>query len=1050
MRKILLLLAMFMGFSFLAFSQTGTVTGTILDETAAPVPFATVSIKGSTTGVSADADGNFSIKASQGSTLVISATGYSTEEMIINGPTVNVVLKKGEGQVIDEVVVTALGIKRSERSLGYSSTQINADNITNTGNRSALNALQGKVPGVEINSASGAPGASTRIIMRGFSSLGGSNQPLFVVDGIPISNGQIGSTDLNGGLDFGNRGNDINPNDIESINILQGGSASVLYGSRAASGVVIITTKNGSKSNGKASVDIASATTFETPLRLPFMQNEFGQGWYNRTTAEGGDLQENGSWGPRFDGVNRPWGFVVDNQQLIKPYSALESNVRDFFSVGSTLNNSISVKNGDENKSYYISYGNILADGIMPTDADSYKRNNVALRGNTKFLKIFNASASVNYIKKSSKFVLTGQDQSVLDGLWQAPRDISFVDQEDYNNKFYNVNNYYTLYAQNPYYVLNEHGNRFNENRVFGNLTIDANVTSWLTATFRTGNDVASSTSKSWRAITTSSRSSSNNDVGRVSESSYFTSEFNTDFFLNIKPTINPDFTLDAIVGHNFNQRDARTHLSQVIGLDIPGFYTLSNSSATPTTSATLSKRRLVGLYASANLGFKNILFLNITGRNDWSSTLPAVNRSFFYPGASLSFLFSELLNRKDILSYGKLRLGAARTGKDADPYQVFAVLNQANFTDGYRTFNFPLAGGINGFSVSNLIGNPSLQPEMSTDYEIGTDLKFFRNRIGLNFTVYNKVITNLIWSSTIPSSTGFTAQTQNLGKITNKGVEIGFNVVPVQNDDWNWDIFVNYSRNRNELVELVEGLDQISLGGTGSIGFVARPGNPLGLFEGTVVETDPQGRTVVDAQGLPVFKAEKQPLGSSQNKFRVGGGTSLSYKNWSMRLVADYRNGGIMYSRTAEMMYFTGNAIQTTYNDRQPFIIPNSVRKVGDSYVENTTPIAGFDHNFNSYFNQTYNAGVGSSYVLMSKTFFKLREFSLYYSFPKSLISRSLIKSVDLGIIGTNLLLWTPESNPFTDPEQTTFGNDKEADYGDFGATPTTKSIGFNLKIGF
>ncbi|MCD2425731.1 SusC/RagA family TonB-linked outer membrane protein [Niabella pedocola] len=1049
MRKLVLLLAL-VTCSMLVFAQTRTITGTVKDESGNVIPFATVSEKGAKNAVSADADGNFTMHVKDGATITISAAGFNSVDKSTLENLKEIVLNKEGKETIEEVVVTAVGVRRAERSLGYASTQVNAEELTATGNRSALNALQGKVPGVEITSGSGAPGASTRIIMRGFSSLGGSNQPLFVVDGVPVSNGQVGSTDLNGGLDFGNRGNDINPNDIESINILQGGSATALYGSRAASGVVLITTKNGSKSNGKASVDIASATSFETPLRLPFMQNEFGQGWYNRSTAEGGDLAENGSWGPRFDGVNRPWGFVVDNQQLVKPFSALKTNVRDFFEVGKTLNNSIAIKNGDENKSYYVSYGNILADGIMPTDADSYKRHNVALRGNTKFLKIFNASASVNYVNKSSKFVLTGQDQSVLDGLWQAPRDISFVDQKDYHNKFYNVDNYYTLYAQNPYYVLNEHGNRFEENRVFGNLSLDAKVTPWLTATFKAGNDVSGSTSKSWRAITKSARSASNDDVGRVTESSYSSSEFNTDFFLNIKPTINHDLTLDAIVGHNFNQRDARTHSSQVIGLDIPFFYSLSNSSATPSTSATLSKRRLVGVYGSANLGFKNMLFLNITGRNDWSSTLPASNRSFFYPGASLSFVFSELLQNKDVLSFGKIRMGAARTGKDADPYQIFAVLNQTALTDGYRGFNFPLAGGINGFTVSNLIGNQALQPEISTDYEIGTDLKFLKNRIGLNFTAYNKIITNLIWTSTIPSSTGFTAQTQNLGKITNKGVEIALNLVPVQTNDWNWEVFANYSRNKNKLEELVAGLDQISLGGTGSIGFVARPGYPLGLFEGTVVETDPQGRVVVNAQGLPNMKAEKEVLGSSQNKFRIGGGTTLSYKNWSMRLVGDYRNGGLMYSRTAEMMYFTGNAIQTTFNDRQPFIVPNSVQKVGNAYVENTTPIAGFDHNLNAYFNQTNNAGVGSSYVLMSKTFFKLREFSLYYSFPKEWISRSFIRSVDLGLIGTNLLLWTPTSNPFTDPEQTTFGNDMAADYGDYGAAPTTRSIGFNLKLGF
>jgi TonB-linked SusC/RagA family outer membrane protein len=959
-----------------------------------------------------------------------------------------VVRLQSDAEELEEVIVTAIGIKRSEKALGYAAATVGASDITATGNRSAFNALQGKIAGVEITSASGAPGSSTRVIMRGFSSLGGSNQPLYVVDGVPISNSQIGSSSLNGGMDFGNRANDINPDDIESMTILKGGSATALYGSRAGSGVIIITTKNGSQAKNKPRVDVSSTTSFETPLRLPVMQNEFGQGWYNRD--EYYDLQENGSWGPRFDGEIRKWGFVVDNQQQIKPYSALEDNVKDFFDTGTTLNNSVAISNGDENKSYYLSYGNISSNGIMPTDADSYKRNNIALRGSSKFLNIFTASGSLNYIRKDTKFVPTGQDQSVLDGIWQNARDISIVDMMDYNNKFNNVDNYYTVYAQNPYYVLNEHGTRFNENRIFGNISLDAQINSWLTATFRAGTDVSNSNLKTWRAITDSKRADYNDEVGRVAEYSYYSSELNTDFLLSANKNFGDDISVNAILGHNMNMRDTRNMSAEVIGLDIPNFYNLANSSATPAVSGTISSRRLVGVYGSLDFGYKNYLFVNLSARNDWSSTLPADNKSFFYPGASLSLIFTELMDKNDILSYGKIRGGIAQTGKDADPYQIYAVLAQTSHTDGYRTLEYPLAGGVNGFSVSNLIGNDKLQPEISTDKEIGLDLKFLNNKFGLDVTLYDKTITNLIWTSTIPVTTGFTAQTQNLGKITNKGIEVNVNYTPIKTRDLEWQIFANFSKNSNMLVELTEGLDQISLGGTSSVSFVARPGYELGLFEGTVPATDPQGRVVVDAQGLPVFKDTKEVLGSSQNKFRIGGGTSLSYKGFDIRASFDYRNGGLMYSRTAEMMYFTGNAPQTTYNDRQPFIIPNSVVKVGNNYVENTTPIAGFDHNMNSYYNQTYNAGIGGAYTLIDKTFFKLREVSIAYSLPKDLLKGTFINKVDIALVGNNLFLWTPDSNLFVDPELTTFGNDLEADYGDYGATPSTRSIGFNVKLSF
>lgn len=1054
MRKLRFLLAcLFLVGVGLVNAQTKSISGKVNSaEDGQPIIGATVKVKGTTIGTVTNTVGEFKINLPENAkTITVGYVGMQAVE--VEAKDGMVITMQPDALMIDEVVVTAIGIKRSQKALGYSATQVTSADITATGNRSAFNALQGKVAGVEITSASGSPGASTRVIMRGFSSLGGSNQPLYVIDGVPVSNGQIGSTSINGGMDFGNRANDINPEDIESMTILKGGSATALYGSRAASGVIVITTKNGAKSNNKAKVEITSTTTFDSPLRLPYMQNEFGQGWYDRGGGTA-DLQENGSWGPRFDGKLRKWGFVVDDQQNVKPYVALPTNVKDFFDTGLTLNNSISVSNGDENKSYYLSYGNVTADGIMPTSADSYKRNNLSMRGSTKFLKIFTASASLNYIRKDTKFVPTGQDQAVLDGLWQSARDISIVDQKDYMNKFNNTDNYFTVFAQNPYFVLNEHGNKFGENRTFGNVNLEAKITPWLTAQVKVGGDVASSTLKSWRAIIKGARAAYNDEKGQVNEDSYLTSELNTDFMLLINKNIYEDLTFNAVLGQNFNQRDSRSQGASVIGLSTPNFYNLSNSSATPSVYETLSKRRLVGLYGSVDLGFKNMLYLNVSARNDWSSTLPISNRSFFYPSVSGSFVFSELLDMKDIISFGKIRAGIAQTGKDADPYQIYDVLAQTTHTDGYRSLEYPLAGGVNGFSVSNLIGNPNLRPEISTDYEIGLDLKFFQNRLGLDVALYNKTVKDLIWTATLPVTTGFSAQTQNLGEISNKGIEISLNVVPIKTKDFEWNIFANFTKNNNLLVSLASGLDQISLGGTSSIGFVGRPGKELGLFEGTVPATDPQGHIIVNAQGLPTFKDTKEIIGSSQNKFRIGGGSSISYKGFNIRASFDYRNGGVMYSRTSEILYFTGNALQTTYNDRQPFIIPNSVQAVMVNgvmtYPENTVAIAGFSNTMNLYYNQSYNAGKGGSYALIDKTFFKLREVSISYSLPKSLLSKTFINSVDIALVGNNLLLWTPNSNQFVDPEMTTFGNDMAADFGDYGATPSTRSLGFNVKLGF
>ncbi|MCX6308913.1 MAG: TonB-dependent receptor, partial [Bacteroidia bacterium] len=472
----------------------------------------------------------------------------------------------------------------------------------------------------------------------------------------------------------------------------------------------------------------------------------------------------------------RKWGFVVDNQQLIKPYSALKTNISDFFDTGVTLNNNVAISNGDDKKSFYLSYGNITSDGIMPSNSDSYKRNNIALRGNVKLLDFLNASASLNYVRKDSKFVITGQDQSVLDALWQSPRDMSIVDQADYNNKFYNVDNFYNAYAQNPYYVLNEHGTQFGEDRVFGNIGLDAKLLPWLSASFKVGGDASNSTLKSWRAITDCVRYNYNDEVGRVAESSYYSSELNTDLMLTASKKINADIDVKAVVGTNFNDRQSRSMGTSVIGLDIPFYYNLANSSAAPTISADLSHRRLLGFYGSVDLSFKNYLFWNVSGRQDKSSTLPKENSAYFYPGTSLSFIFTELMEDKSILSYGKLRAGAGLTGKDAPMYVTASTLFQSSTSDGYRTLDFPLTNGtstVNGFTMSGTMGNNTLKPEMSKDLEIGMDLKFLDNRISTSISLYNKIITDLIFAIPIPASTGYTSQYQNIGRITNKGVEI-------------------------------------------------------------------------------------------------------------------------------------------------------------------------------------------------------------------------------------------------------------------------------------
>jgi hypothetical protein len=734
----------------------------------------------------------------------------------------------------------------------------------------------------------------------------------------------------------------------------------------------------------------------------------------------------------------------------------LPNNVRDFFDVGTSFDNSISIANSNEKSSYFFSYSNLNADGIFPTDADSYKRNTLSLRGSSKLENNFTSSGSLTYVKKQNKFVPTGQDQSVYDNIMQTPRDISIVDQEDYKGLWYNLDNYYNGYAANLYYVLNEHGNLFNEDRVFGNIGLDYKFNDWINVSWKIGSDIANSQLKEWRAITDYVRNDYNDDPGRVSEQTFFSREINSDLILNVNRNINEDIEFNGLFGWNVNQRNSKTLFAQVIGLDIPYFYHLSNSSATPSISETTMKRRLYGLYMSADFNYKKYLNLQINARNDWSSTLPENNRSFFYPGFNTALVFTELYPEiTPIIPYGKIRLGWAQTGNDANPYLIYSTFTQANYSDGYRGLDWPL-GGINALTVGNTIGNPNLKPEITSEFEIGTDLRFFNNRLGIDFTYYNKITTDLIYPVPLAYSSGYRFQTMNLGEISNKGIEVLLKGVPIKKTNFRWDISVNFSKNNNKLEKLNDALEKVDLGGTSRLGFVAIPGQPLGMFEGAVALTDGQGHIVVDASGLPIADPENKILGSSQYDWMAGVSSSLTYKNWSLSFSIDIRQGGLMYSRTKEIMYFAGTAPATTFNDRQPFIIPNSVQAIYDNtgniigYQENTVPISHENHTLYQYYDQTRGAGLFARQWLIDKSFIKLRQVVLTYTFPKKWLEKTPFGEASFSIIGRNLLLFTPDDNHFIDPELTTFGNDLNADYGEFSAAPTTRSIGASLRITF
>ncbi|GGG91661.1 SusC/RagA family TonB-linked outer membrane protein [Parapedobacter pyrenivorans] len=1041
-----------------AYAQDRRISGRVTAAAdGSPISGVSVFAVGTNVAAQTDEQGAFTINAPQAvMALEFRFLGYTTQRVDIGNQSVINVQLTEDAASLDEVVVTALGISRDAKSLGYSATKVDSEDITRTSPVSMFDGLQGKIAGANITSQSGAPGASTKVVLRGYSSISGNNQPLYVIDGVPVNNSTFGEAEpVNRSTDFGNNANDINPADIESINVLKGAGATSLYGSRAANGVIVITTKKGKA--GKISVDLNHSTTLSSILMLPRLQNTFGQGWSGIF-----DPIEQGSWGPRFDGANRLWGNTVDNARLVKPFVALENNIRDFYDTGAELNTNIAVSGGNEQSTFYLSYGNISSDGIVPTDADSYNRNTLSLRGSTKYEK-FNASGSINYVGRKAKFIATGQGTNtgatMFQELIQFPRDISIVDGKDYEAKFYDINTFYTPYAQNPYFVLNENGNDFNSDRVYGNAEVGYEFANWLSSTVRVGGDFTNSRLKDWQAINrpdgNSPNASRQPDVGGVMEEARYFGEFNTDVLLNFNAPINEDFTFDGLLGWNYNQRETRVQTSAITNLTVPEFYNLSNSSAPPTSSADYTKRRLFGAYAQANFGFRDYLFLSLNARNDWSSTLPMGKNSFFYPAANLSLVLTDLApSLKDNgISFAKLRASLGQTGNDAGVYLLSSLLTGGDVLLGFGNITFPL-GGVGSFEVANQIGNSALEPEITTEYELGADVRFLNNRVGFDFSYYNKRTDGQILPVPIAHTSGYGFLVMNFGLVENKGIELAVNVTPVKSDVFSWDLNYVFARNRNKVLELPEGLNEVVIASGYDIDFVAIKGQPLGVYKGPVEERDPNGNVVVNpSNGIPTQADDKEVFGNSQRDFTMGLTNTLRLNNWSLGFAFDYRKGGKFWSYTSQLTDFIGNSVRTTYNDRNPYIFPNSVNKITDSegnvsYVENTTPIDV--ENYYSLFNNGSTTQTESRRTVLDKTSLRLRDVTLSYAFSQTVASRIGLQGLSLTAFGRNLLLWVPAENGFIDPDVSTYNNDLRGDLGEFAGGPTTRSYGLSLRATF
>ncbi len=1063
-----------------------------------------VTEKGTPNGTITDFEGNYTLNLKdENATLIFTYIGFSDLEVAVEGRTqIDVTLE--EGVTLSEAVVTALNITRDEKSLGYAIQEVSGEDISAANGANFVSGLSGRAAGVQVVT-NGQTAGSASVVIRGMSSLSSNNQPLFIVDGIPINNDTDTRTSTNGvasnmHLDYGNGAAEINPDDVASISVLKGANATALYGSRAANGAIIITTKSGKGRKG-IGVEVSSKTTFETMLAGPEYQREYGQGknfdfafvdGYGSGTFDGVDE----SWGPRLDGrllpqhdsptanglrgadvhglnfVLGPSGVDLSRRGAIQatPFVDPGDPVEGFLETGHTLINNFSFFGSNDKGNFRVSYTNFDNKGMLPnTDLG---RNTLAFSADYNLSERLKVSAKANYIRSESDnrpvngygtesvmylFIWWGQNVGVgsLRDYWQ--RGLEGFQQYNYN---YN-------YHDNPYFTMFENTNSLSKDRLIGNVSATYSFTDDLSMMVRGGTDLFSEYRFIKRAYSTQRFPN-----GQYREDKINFRETNIDFLLSYNKQLTNDWYLSVNAGGNQMQRKNHFHSVSANKLLIPGVYSFTNADGPLVQSISRPEQQINSLYAFAQLGYKSMIYLDLTARNDWSSTLPEANNSYFYPSASVSAVLTEMFDipSSSVLSFAKLRLGWAQVGSDTDPYR----LSDPFFFGGTPWGNNATA------TPSNTLPNFDLKPEIQTSYEVGADVRFLNGRIGLDATYYNTVSTNQILAIDLPHSSGKTSRVINAGKIQNQGVELLLNLNPVKTSNgFNWNTMFNFGLNRNKVLELPDGVDQYIYGGNG-ITLVAEEGGSLGDMWGTGLRTvedpnSPYFGQVIFRNGLVQQDNTLRKLGNYNPDFTLGWLNEISYKGFAFSFLFDTRQGGQLLSRTRLIAATSGNVVETLWGRDPEFGGAHpGITDSGLTYVEESTGVTkndgvigagvrevldaegnvvGYTENdvvvpANAYHNNRYRRD-NETEGMYDASFIKLREVTLSYSLPKSLLGNTPIQSLKISLIGSNLLLWAKDFN-HGDPELLSFGGSRYIPGVENATVPSARSMGFSLNIGF
>ena len=1076
-------------FQFSALAQN-SFKGKVLDAASgnAVVGANVIVVKSKATTVT-DGMGSFTVNATIGDQIIVSSAGFSSKTVTIGSGALLIQLS-AKDDVLDEVVVTALGIKREKKKLGYASQELKGENLTVARETNVVSQLAGKIAGVTVVGGNSGIGGSARVTIRGERSVDlNKNQPLYVIDGVPISNSIVGANGRgNMEVDFGNGAGFVNPDDVESINVLKGPAASALYGSRAANGVIVIKTKSGKSSKG-IGVELNTNVTLENALKLPEFQNVYGQGNGNGgpfSFVNGGgagltDGTDEG-WGPAFTGqsypqfnsprtlngqiipflggdLNAPAGSVI----TATPWLPDVDGVKNFFQTGRTITNNAAIVGSNKDGDFRLSYTNLNQTGIVPNT--DLQRNTVSFSGGYNLTDKFTARAFVSYIKSNSDnrpSISYGTENIMYLFTSWFPRSVKLSDMkrlwqpglEGIKQFGWNYN-----YHDNPYLTMYENTNGQTLDRIIGNVTLKYDITSWLSLQLRAATDYASEVRAYKRGFSTQRF-----PFGQYREARIITEERNTDFLLSANKKLNNNFTISGSLGGNQTKQKADFSEVNAGQLNIPGIYKLTNNRVPVDVAQSVSEKRVNSLYGAAQMSYKNYLFLEVTGRNDWSSalTLPAElkalgseKNSFFYSSAALSAVISDMVKLPEIINFAKVRGSVAQVGNDTDPF---------TFTQAYNPST--AFGTAQIYSETDRLANLSLKPEISTAFEIGTEVKLLNNRIGLDLTFYQSNTKNQIINIPLSLTSGYSTRSINAGLIRNYGFEAMLNLVPVvgKTNGLRWTVDLNFSSNRSKVIELSDGLTNLVMASR-SVSIEARVGERMGDMYGIgfarVQNTNPAGAhyeasgknvgQIVFSNGRPVRTTDRIKMGNYNPDWLAGINNTLTYNNFKLSFLFDIRTGGEIYSHTQTVGREGGIMIETLegradgYDLSKPGngVIGKGVMLVNGEYVENNVKRTARE------WHTAYTAGRNiAEGVMFDASFVKLREFQVGYNFPAQVLKKSPFKSATLSIVGRNLALWS--NVPHVDPEVMSFTGGTALPGIEHMSIPSSRSFGVNLSLKF